>query len=139
MATAQTIASTRQGVSGAAHNFLRKVFSFPALLGVTLVAGLSVSIRGNLPDPDMWSHIAIGQEILTSGHFPTVDPYSFTAGGNACMAFEWLGQVMLALAARVNGLSGLMALLGILAIAFYLLPYAAAWPGSGQAKAAFCA
>ncbi len=139
MATGHTIASTQQGVSGATHSVLAKVFSFQALLGVILVTGLTVSIRENLPDPDMWSHIAIGQDILSSRHFPTVDSYSFTAGGKECMAFEWLGQVMLALAARVNGLSGLMALLEILGIVFYLLLYAAAWQRSANAKAAFVA
>jgi hypothetical protein len=118
---------------------LRRAFSFPVLLGVFLVAAALIVARFNWTDPDMWSHAATGREILATRTFPTTDAYSFTASGNPSMAFEWLGQVMLAEAARHGGLKGLLALLCILAACLTVLLYYYAYQRCANSKAAFVA
>ncbi len=118
---------------------LRKVFSFPVLLGAFLVAGGLIVARFNLADPDMWSHAANGREILATRTFPTTDAYSFTASGNASMAFEWLGQVLLAEAVGRGGLKGLLLLLYSLAASLTVLLYYYAYQRCGSSKAAFVA
>src|ERR1700756_5547497 len=40
-----------------------RAFSFPALLGALLVAGVFVARRGFDVDPDLWWHIKAGQDI----------------------------------------------------------------------------
>ena len=118
---------------------LHKTFSFPVLLGAFLVAAALIVARFNLPDPDMWSHVATGQEILTTRAFPTTDAYSFTASANASLAFEWLGEVMLAEVARYGDLKGVLALLYVLTTALTVLLYYYAYQRCGNCKAAFVA
>ena len=110
---------------------LHKTFSFPVLLGAFLVAAALIVARFNLPDPDMWSNAATGREILTTRTFSTTDAYSYTASGNASLAFEWLGQVMLAKAAGYGGLKGLLALLYVLTTALTALLYYYAYQRCG--------
>ncbi len=95
--------------------------------------------RLNLPDPDAWSHLATGEHILATGTWPTTDSYSFTAHGSDWIEYEWLSQVVMALAARTAGLRGLAALVIGFAITVMLLLYYYAYLRSGNAKAAFAA
>lgn len=118
---------------------LRKIFSFPFLLGGILVAAGLIVARLTLVDSDTLLHIAVGRDILATGTWPTADSYSFTAYGNECIAFEWLGQVGLALVARLGGLSALILLLVSLSATLLLLLYYYAYLRSGNAKAAFIA
>ncbi|MGH9789547.1 MAG: hypothetical protein ACRD4U_12685, partial [Candidatus Acidiferrales bacterium] len=88
-----------------------------------LVFTVFVFSRLNLPDPDTWWHIAVGEDILASGVWPTTDSYSFTAQGQEWRAYEWLGEVLLAVVAR-GGPQALTALLiGLCATLFSLLYY----------------
>jgi hypothetical protein len=103
---------------------VREAMSFPVLMGVLLVSVSLMSLRLRLPDPDTWWHVAVGEHILTTHTWPTSDFYSFTAPGVHWMAYEWLGEVVMALAARAGGLWGLAALLlGLLAVLTVLLYY----------------
>jgi len=130
-------------------SFLRRVFSFPVLLGACLGAAGFVIARSHLPDSDTWWHLAVGEEILSTGTWPTADPYSFTASGHGWIAYEWLGEVVMALAARLSapggsasgggGFSALAALLIGLSALLMLLLYGYAWLRSGHSKAAFLA
>ena len=70
-----------------------KLISFPAMLGTLLLGGIFWSLRQFIVDPDMWWHVKVGQTILATHHWPTVDPYSFTVNGQPWMAYEWLGEV----------------------------------------------
>jgi hypothetical protein len=102
---------------------LQWAISFPAMLGMLLVGAVFVAGSTFSVDPDLWWHIRVGQEILSTHHWPTTDPYSFTVAGQPWMAYEWLGEVLLGGIARIAGLQGLMALLIVLASAVILALY----------------
>jgi len=131
-------ASAISSIAGRREGAVPRVFSFPVLLAALLVAGVFVCARLNPADPDMWWHIAAGEEILRTGVLPQFDPYSATAGGVRWIAYEWLGEVVLALASTA-GLQGRAALLLALATTFFLLLYYYAWLRSGCMKSAFLA
>ncbi len=115
---------------------LRKAVSFPVLMGVMLIGVAVVGVRLRLPDPDTWWHIAVGEHILATHTWPTADSYSFTALSTHWIAYEWLGEVMMAMAARIGGLVGLATLLiGLVAIITALLYYYT-YLRCGNAKAA---
>ena len=116
---------------------VERVISFPAMLGVLLVAALFVPLRDFKVDPDLWWHLKIGQDILATHHWPTVDTYSFTAPGTPWMAYEWVGETLLAAVQRAWGLRGLMGLNLALGTAIVLALYALATLRSGSSKAAF--
>jgi hypothetical protein len=123
----------------ASATLLRRCFSFPALLGAVLVAGAATSARAFLLDPDVWWHIKVGQGILATHQWPTVDLYSFTAAGKPWLAYEWLGDVALAATSHVGGIQGLEALLVVLGSAIMLAMYALGTLRSGNSKAGFVA
>src|SRR5712692_10335268 len=118
MATTHAVAVPRSSRVLSAGLILRKVFSFPALLGATLAGGAYVFAKSNLPDPDTWWHLAVGKQILETRSLPSVDPYSFTVSGTHWIAYEWLVA---------------------LSAALLVLLYTYAWLRSGNFKAAFVA
>jgi hypothetical protein len=84
-----------------------------------------------LQDADTTLHIRIGQQILSSGSIPTTDWFSFSKPGGTWYAFEWLSEVVLALAYNLASFKGVALLAGML-IALYLtlmLKYAI-WRGA---------
>jgi hypothetical protein len=119
------------------HSFLSRIFSFPAMLGAFLVGGVFVVGRNFVVDPDLWWHIKTGQSILSTHHWPTTDPYSFTAAGQPWIAYEWFGDVLLALANRLGGVRGLDTSLILLGGAIMLSLYYYATLRSGNSKAGF--
>jgi hypothetical protein len=90
------------------------VFSFAAMLGTCLIARVFYTLRSFQVDPDLWWHIKTGEGILSTHHWPTADAYSFTAAGQHWLAYQWLGDVLLAAVYRTSGLRGLGALLIVL-------------------------
>lgn len=122
----------------------RRVFSFHVLLGTTLALGVLVVTTSAGPgrlfvEGDVWWHVAAGERILSTGHLPTVDPYSFTVHGNPWMAYEWLGEVVMALAVRLHSLQGLQILLVLLSAVLVLLTYCYAWVRTGNPLASAAA
>ena len=63
-----------------------------------------------LNDPDTYSHIALGRWMLEHHTVPTTDPFSATLRGTPWVAFEWLSQVIYALAYSVSGWSAVIVL-----------------------------
>ena len=115
---------------------LRKAISFPVMMGALLIGAALIGTQGHLPDPDTWWHVSVGEQVLQTHTWPTSDVYSFTAHGTQWIAYEWLGEVAMALAARAGGLLGLALLLkGIIAVIAALLYYYA-YIASGNSKAA---
>ena len=134
------IAVERQRYSEtAAKTVLQKVFSFPAVLGAALVAGIYVPLRAFAVDPDVWWHIKVGEGILATHRWPTADTYSFTAYGSPWISYEWLGEVLLAAVNRLGGMTALLALNVVLAAAVVSAIYAYASMRSRNCKAAFVA
>jgi hypothetical protein len=122
-----------------------KVFSFQKFLILAVSAGgLLVTVWENAPviagrlfvEGDTWWHTAVGERILSAHTWPTVDVYSFTVPGSAWIAYEWLGEVVMAIAARLGGIAGLAVLLGLLAMTIALLTYWYAWLRCGNTSAA---
>ena len=134
---------------------LRRLVSLPVVLGLALVAGAFACVRLNLtnPDfgssfgrlpwipfnPDMWWQIVSAEEILSTGIWPAIDTYSFTVNGNPWTAYQWLGGVLMALAARAGELQGLLAFLFLLSAALILLLYYYAYLRCRSPLAAFLA
>jgi hypothetical protein len=116
---------------------LKKYFSFPAFLGAILVAANFGIDRALRLDPDTWWHLKYGEMILKTGHWPTVDAWSFTVHGMPRVAYEWGGEVLTALAYRMGGLRGMDLLLILLTSGLTLLVYYFAWLRCRNAYAAF--
>ena len=115
----------------------KKTISFPAALAALLAGGMFVPLLKFWVDPDVWWHIKVGATILSTHRWPTVDPYSFTAHGTPWIAYEWLGDLLLAVMERAWGLRGLWALDFILAVAILWALYVLTTQRCGNSKAAF--
>src|SRR5713101_337444 len=116
---------------------LKWAISFPAMLGMFLIGRVFYEGRGFVVDPDVWWHIKVGQDILRTHHFPTVDPYSFTAAGTPWIAYEWLGEIMLAWMYRLGGVVSLCVFLIAFGSVILLSLYWLAAVRSRNAKAGF--
>ena len=145
--------------SGARANFslsalFHKLFSFNALLAFLLLGAVAGTVYLSIQDAagapastsayaifegDTWWHLAVGNHILQTHTWPATDPYSFSAPGDAWIAYEWLGEVMIAAADRLSGLTGLAVLLLGLGTGIVLLMFHYAYLRCRNAKAAFVA
>src|ERR1700722_6837982 len=74
-----------------------------------------------LGDGDTWSHVATGEWIIAHGAAPNADPFSHSMGGAPWTAHEWLSEVLLALALRFTGWSGVVLLTGAAAASAALI------------------
>src|ERR1700722_6049857 len=85
-------------------------------LGVATIAvflfTLAVFSPKVLGDGDTWSHVATGEWIVAHGAAPRADPFSHSMLGAPWTAHEWLSEVLLALAFRFGGWSGVLLLTG---------------------------
>ena len=82
--------------------------------------GLTIGVRlGHAPyvDFDFWWHHATGEWILDHRAIPTVDPFSWTHGGQPWVAHEWLAEIVIALTVRGGGYAGLLALTAAIVVA----------------------
>src|SRR5262245_19527521 len=120
-----TSVSSQDATKSRALEALEWMFSFPGMLGVALMGMLFYEARIFQADPDTWWHIKVGLDILNTHHWPTVDPYSFTAANTPWIAYEWLGEVALALASKAGGVYGLavfrFVITGLTLLALYYL------------------
>jgi len=78
-----------------------------------------------------------GRTFLRTHHWPTTDPYSFTAAGNPWIAYEWLGEIALALVYHAGGLVSLCIFLVAFGSIAILALYGLAAMRSKNSKAAF--
>ena len=120
---------------------LKWAVSFPAMLGMLLVGRIFYEARGFNIDPDMWWHVKVGGDILRTHHWPTFDPYSWTAAGTPWIAYEWLGEIPLYLVHSISGRLGGVVALDLFLIVFssviMLAVYWLATTRSGNSKAGF--
>ena len=97
---------------------LRDVF-FIACLGACLLLGTRML---NI-DSDWGRHLALGEYMLNTGSIPTRDLLSHTLAGASRPAYEWLSQVLFALAYRGAGLQGLILLVGLIISSAHTISY----------------
>jgi tetratricopeptide (TPR) repeat protein len=91
----------------------------PAILFLS-IAVLSIT---RVDDPDAWTHLALGRDIVQRGGFPTHEPLSFpSAGSQHYYNPEWLFGVLLYLGYVVSGITGVIVLKTlIVCLAFWIL------------------
>ncbi|HKZ53119.1 MAG TPA: hypothetical protein VJ085_07550 [Candidatus Acidoferrales bacterium] len=134
---------------------MRRVFSLRVVLAALLLLAVLGCVRSNLVDPeyrkaysrlvrpvftpDTWWQLLAGEEILQTGSVPRVDSYSFTVAGHEWVAYQWLGEVLMALTHHLGGLQGLVALTLVLSAVLMFLLYYLAWQRCGNVFAAFLA
>ena len=116
---------------------LKWAISFPAMLGMFLIGRVFYDVRDFVVDADVWWHIKVGQDILRTHHWPTTDAYSFTAAGTPWIAYEWLGEIVLALVYRAGGVVSLCVFLIAFGSVILLSLYWLATVRSGNSKAGF--
>jgi hypothetical protein len=78
-------------------------------LWLVLAVALPVlaALLAALPTVDLTYQLRAGSEMLASGAIPTVDTWTFTAAGEPWVDQQWGAQVLLHLAERVGGWTGL--------------------------------
>ncbi len=67
---------------------------YSAVLFLVLFAFLVLRSSRFLADGDPYWHIVVGEHILRTHSFPTVDEYSYTRAGSPWIAKEWLSQIL---------------------------------------------
>jgi hypothetical protein len=73
-------------------------------------------------DSDLGRHLTLGQYILASHEIPTHDVLSFTKTGESRPPYEWLAQVLLAVAYRLLDLDGVVLLTSlVIAVSFSVI------------------
>ena len=131
---------------------LKKIFSFHTFLAALLIGGAYVGTFTNIhqelfssSQPLRWVesdtlwHVTVGDLILKAHTWPTHDIFSFTAHGSPWIAYEWLGEVVMALAWRAGNMQGLAVLVMALASMIILALFYLAYLGSRNVKSAFAA
>ncbi len=115
----------------------RKIFSFSTVLIMSLVLLVLLSVRKSMAEPDFWWHLRDAEALVTTGHFPTVDTYTFTATGAHRVPQEWLAELAFYAAFRFAGLTGTFVLTLALSEAILLGVLYLAYLHSGDVKNSF--
>jgi hypothetical protein len=84
---------------------LRQLWAFLAI-ALPLLAALIAP----LPATDLTYHLRAGQEMLTSGHIPVADTWTFTVAGEAWLDQQWGAQILLTAVYQIGGWTGLVLL-----------------------------
>lgn len=113
------------------------MFSFPAVLSASLAYLVFLLSRRNIADPDLWWHLRNAQGLLTTGHLPVVDSYSYTAPGAVVLPFEWLAEVPYYLAYRWAGLSAVFLLVFVICAVIILGVFRLSYLASHDVKNSF--
>jgi hypothetical protein len=99
----------------------------PALLFAVAIGGVmaAVNVAKGFQDPDYFWHVTTGHLIVSTGHIPSVDPFSFTWAGQPWTLHEWLSEVLIYLLVTAFGQLGALVVFGVLpALIFGALIYA---------------
>ena len=93
----------------------------PAVAAFVLAAVVMIDPRV-LNDGDTYWHLATGQWILAHGRVPQTEMFSFSRSGAPWVPHEWLSELLVALAWRADGWSGVVVLFaGAAATAAWLM------------------
>src|SRR6266702_2913903 len=116
-----------------------RFLSFPTVLAGSLVYLVLMLSRRSVGDPDLWWHMRNAQYLLTTGHLPVVDTYSYTVPGATVVPFEWLSEIPYYFAYKWAGLSAVLALVFLLSSAIILGIFRLAYLASNDVKNSFIA
>ncbi len=78
------------------------------LWALIILVGIFIFVNTHPVRPyDFWWHITVGREILTTGHIPTTDIYSYTEIGQSYPSYQmfWLMEAILYFVYKTGGLS----------------------------------
>lgn len=89
---------------------------FVGVLALVLLYGVRPLLNS---DGDTARHLAVGRQIIVDRAIPLTDFFSHTKGGEPFVPYEWLSEVVFALADQVAGLAGV----AVLAAALIALPF----------------
>src|SRR5205807_2947862 len=71
--------------------------------------GLMIAGRSGLfHDPGTFWHTVVGDRLLSSRHLIYADSFSFTFAGRPWIPHQWLGECLMALVHRLDGLDSLL-------------------------------
>ena len=95
------------------------------VFGALLALGFVCVTPAVLNDADTYWHIAAGSWMLDHRALLRVDPFSYTFAGKPWQVHEWLSEILMALAYRISGWSGIVLFSGavLAATAGLLLSY----------------
>lgn len=109
-----------KGRSGLVARLLTPTFSdcfYLAIIVWLFLAGAS-GWKALLMDGDTGWHIRAGEYILSTGHIPTTDLFSFSKPGAPWFAWEWLSDLTFAVLFRWGGLKAVVLFCGVLIALF---------------------
>jgi hypothetical protein len=87
---------------------------------VAVVLGLAGLVQiAPVGDNDVWWLLKAGEHMVTTRTFPTTDPYSWTAQGAPWLNHTWGFELLLYTAFAAGGVSGLIALQAVFAVATF--------------------
>jgi tetratricopeptide (TPR) repeat protein len=84
-------------------------------LGASLLAATAFALGlTRIEDPDAWTHLALGREIVRLRAFPASEPFTVASANMPFYSMEWLYEVVLYLGYAATGFPGVVALKAIL-------------------------
>jgi tetratricopeptide (TPR) repeat protein len=95
-------------------------------IGLLLAAAVALGTT-KLEDPDAWTHLAMGREIVRLGTLPASEPFTFPSGGMPFYHMEGLFAVVLYLSYAAAGVTGVILLKAALTALLMLI----LWKDSG--------
>jgi hypothetical protein len=124
-AASPTLVAGRPRASSKLAAFGRTAIPIGIVQVAVLYAALAIKPIVGRPDPDFWWHLALGEDILSSG-IPTSDTYSWTKYGDAYVPHEWLSEAIIAALQQLFGYWGNVILFDAVAIGALAVGYALA-------------
>ena len=77
-----------------ARIFTRHVMNIAILMALPVIFTVSLNpLCQALQDPDIWWHLADARQLVTTHHFISAEPNSFTVGGKPWVNPEWLAEL----------------------------------------------
>ncbi len=94
----------------------------PPWIAAIAVLALTLFTPGVIDDGDTFLHVTAGDWMITHHAIPHSDPFSFSRPGTPWVAHEWLSEILMAVAFRAGGLSGVVVLTAAaMALTFFQL------------------
>jgi hypothetical protein len=104
-------------------SFPRKLLTISRLTVLVLFLALFAMAVRTPADTDMWWHLAAGRAIVTTGHIPSVDEFSFTVRGRPWTDVQWLAQVGMYEAHALGGDVALALAVAVLVVVAFVFVY----------------